>query len=105
MARTNKRVTVKWVSTPMSGGITKSVWLPDAEYSHPPEEGSLLPIEGWVHTLHQKGREAKISQETRINSESMRTCSPNEKGGAVAQPLRCHLVHWVEQASKLKLPP
>ena len=45
-----------------------SVCLPDAEYSHPPEEGPLPPVEGWLHTLHPKGRETKISQETRIDS-------------------------------------
>ena len=78
-----------------------SVCLPNAEYSHPPEEGPSPPIEGWLHTLHSKGREAKISQETRIDSQSMRMCSPTEKGG---QPLRCHPVHWVEQASKLITP-
>ena len=43
---------VKWLSTPMSGGMTMPVYLPDAEYSHPPEEGPFLPIEGWLHTLH-----------------------------------------------------
>ena len=82
-----------------------SVCLPDLEYSDPPEEGSSLPVEGWLHTLHPKGREIKISQETRIDSQSMRTCSPNEKGRTVGQRLRCHPVHWVEEASKLKLPP
>ena len=85
----------------MSGGMMMSVYLPDVEYSHPPEEGPLPPIEGWLHTLHSKGRETKVSQETRIDSWSMRMCSPNEKGGTVGQSLRCHLVHWVEQASKI----
>ena len=63
-----------------------SVCLPDVEYSHPPEEGSLPPIDRWLHTLHPKGRETKISQETRINSQSIRTCSPNEKGGQLDNP-------------------
>ena len=43
---------VKQVSTPMSRGMTMPVYLPDMEYSHPPEEGPLSPIEGWLHTLH-----------------------------------------------------
>ena len=86
----------------MSGGMMTLVCLPDMEYSHPPEEEPLPPIEEWLHTLHPRGRESKISQETRINSQSMRMCSPNEKrGGAVGQPPRCHLVHWVEQASQI----
>ena len=59
LARPNKKGGVKWVSTPVSGGMMMSVCLPDAEYSHPPEEGPSLPIEGWLHTLHPKGRETK----------------------------------------------
>ena len=43
---------VKQVSTPMSGGMTMPVYLPDVEYSHPPEEGPSPPVEGWLHTLH-----------------------------------------------------
>ena len=78
-----------------------SVCLPDAEYSHPPEEGPLPPIEEWLLTLHPKGRKTKISQETRIDSQSMRMCSSNEKGGTVGQPPRHHSVHWVEQAPKI----
>ena len=78
-----------------------SVYPPDVEYSHPPEEGPLPPMEGWLHTLHPKGRKTKLSHETRINSWSTRMCSSNEKGGTVGQPLRHHPVHWVEQASKI----
>ena len=37
---------------PMSRGITTSVYLSDAECSHPPKEGPSLPVEGWLHTLH-----------------------------------------------------
>ena len=28
------------------------VYLPDAEYSQPPEEGPSPPVEGWLHNLH-----------------------------------------------------
>ena len=45
---------VKQVSNPMSRGMTMPVYLSDAEYSHPPEEGPLPPVEGWLYTLHQK---------------------------------------------------
>ena len=41
----------------------KSVCLHDAEYCHPPEEGLLPPVEGWLHTLHPKGRETKLAKE------------------------------------------
>ena len=37
---------------PMSGGMMTSVCLPDVEYPHQPEEEPLLPMEGWLHTLH-----------------------------------------------------
>ena len=77
----NKKGGVKWVSPPMSGGMMTSVCLPDTEYSHPPEEGPSLPMEGWLYTLHSKGRKTRISQETGIDSQRMRTCFPNEKGG------------------------
>ena len=30
----------------------KSVYLSDAECSHPPKEGPSLPVEGWLHTFH-----------------------------------------------------
>ena len=43
---------VKWVSTPVSRGMTMPVFLSDVEYSHPPEEGPSLPVEGWLYTLH-----------------------------------------------------
>ena len=85
---------------PMSGRMMMSVCLPDVKYSHPPEEGPLLPIEGWIQTLHPKGRKTKFSQEIRINSQSTRSCSSNERG-RVGQPLRHHLVYWVGQASKI----
>ena len=64
----------------------KSVCLPDVECSHPPEEGPSLPIEVWLHTLHPKGRETKISQETTIDSQSMRMCFPTKKGGQFDNP-------------------
>ena len=51
LARPNKGG-VKWVSTPMSKGMTMPVYLSDVEYSHPPEEGPLPPVERWLHTLH-----------------------------------------------------
>ena len=63
-----------------------SVCLPDVEYSHPPEEVPSLPIEGWFHTLHSKGRKTQISQETRIDSQTMRMCSPNEKRNSWTTP-------------------
>ena len=78
-----------------------SVCLPDAGYYHQLEAGPSPPVEGWLHTLHLIGRETNISQETIIDSQSTRMCSPNEKGGTVGQPPRCHPVHWVEQASKI----
>ena len=43
---------VKWVSNPMSRGMTMPVYLSDAEYSHPPKEGPSPPVEGWLYTLH-----------------------------------------------------
>ena len=97
LARPNKKGGVKLVSTPMTGGMTMSVSLPDMEYSHPLEEGPSLPIEWWLHTLHSKWRKPKISQETRIDSWSMRPCS-QQKRGTVGQPPRCHPGYWVEQA-------
>ena len=33
---------------------TTPVYLSDMEYSHPPEEGPLPPVEGWLHTLNQR---------------------------------------------------
>ena len=68
---------------PMSGGMTMPVSLPDAEYFHPPEEGPSLPIGGWLHTLPSKCRKTKISQETRMDSQSTRMCSPRRKEGTV----------------------
>ena len=97
LARPNKKGGSEMGKYSMSGGMMKSVCLPDAEYSLPPEEGPLLPMEGWLHTLHPKGRETRISQETRIDSQTMRTCSPNKKGGTVGQPPRCHPVHWLNR--------
>ena len=82
-----KRGGVKQVSTPMSGGMTMLVYLSDAEYSHPPEEGSLPPVEGWLHTLHWRWAKTKTSQETRIDSQSMRMCSLKKKGGSKINPL------------------
>ena len=77
---------VKWVSTPMSGRMMTSVCLPDAEYSQPQEKGLLLPIEGWLHTLHPKGRKIKISQETRIDSHRTRISHQMKKGGQLDNP-------------------
>ena len=37
----------------MSRGMTIPVYFSDAEYSHPPEEGPLLPVEGWLYLLHE----------------------------------------------------
>ena len=31
---------------------TTPAYLSDMEYSHPPVEGPLLPVEGWLHTLN-----------------------------------------------------
>ena len=41
---------VKWVSSPMSRGMTTPVYLLDAECSHPLKEGPSPPVEGWLHT-------------------------------------------------------
>ena len=43
---------VKWVSTPVSKGMTTSVYLSDKEGSHPLKEGPSLSVEGWLHTFH-----------------------------------------------------
>ena len=43
---------VEWVSNPVSRGMTISVYLSDAEYSYPPKEGHMPPVEEWLHTLH-----------------------------------------------------
>ena len=77
---------VKWVSAPMTGGmVTLPVYPPDVEYSHPPEEGPLLPVEGWLYTLHWSWQKPKISQEIRIDSQTLRTCS-SRKGGKLDNP-------------------
>ena len=70
----------------MSEGMMTLVCLPNAKYSHPPEEGPSLPIEGWLKTLYPKGRKTKFSQETRIDSQSMRMCSSNKRGGELDNP-------------------
>ena len=63
-----------------------SVCFHDAKYSHPPEEGPSPPVEGWLQTLHPKGRKTKFSQETRIDSQTMRTCSSDERGDGWTTP-------------------
>ena len=47
-----------------------SVCLPDAEYSHPPEEGPLLPIEGWLHTLHPKEEKPKLANKPELTARA-----------------------------------
>ena len=32
--------------------MTMPVYLSDVQYSHPPKEGPLPPLEGWLYTLH-----------------------------------------------------
>ena len=61
---------------------TTPVYLSDAEYSHPPQEGPSPPVEGWLHTLHQKCQKLKTNQETRIDSQTTRTCSSKKEGVA-----------------------
>ena len=85
LARPNKGG-VKWVSIPCVRRNDDAISLPDAEYSHPPGEGPSLPIEGWLHTLHSKQQKTRISQETRIDRWSMRTCSPKKRGGQLETP-------------------
>ena len=47
---------------------TTSVYLPDGEYSHPPEEGPLLPLEGWFHTLHLIGKKTKLAKKPELTA-------------------------------------
>ena len=42
---------VKQVSNPHVRKNDNVVYLSDVECSYPPKEGSLLPVEGWLHTL------------------------------------------------------
>ena len=38
----------------VSEGRMMLVYLPDLECSHPHKEGPSPPVEGWLHTLHQR---------------------------------------------------
>ena len=70
---------VKWVRTPVSRGMTTAVYLSDAECSHPLKEGPSLPVEGgFIPSI--RNDEDKNNKETRIDSQSMRTCSSKETG-------------------------
>ena len=42
------------------------VYLPDAKYSHPYEEGPLPSVEGWLHTLVVP--EMTTTTKTRVDS-------------------------------------
>ena len=59
----------------------------DAECSHPPEEGPLPPVEGWLYTLHQKWWKMKMNKEARIDSQSTGMCSLINKGDSWRNPL------------------
>ena len=57
----------------------EDVYLPDAEYSHPCEEGPLLPIEGWLHTLI--ATESMTTTKTRVDSnQTVTTQQPEHEG-------------------------
>ena len=51
---------VKWVSTPMSGGMMMSVCLPDVKYSHPPEEGPSATHRGVASNPRSKRKKNQI---------------------------------------------
>ena len=65
---------VKYVSNPCVRRNDKVVYLPDTEYSCPPKEGPLPPVEGASIPSHE---------ETRIDSQGMRACS--SKNGEKSQ--------------------
>ena len=57
-----------------------SVCLPDMEYSHPPEEGPSLPVEGWLHTLHPRRRKPKLAKKLVLTARA-KGCVPQLKRG------------------------
>ena len=65
--------------------MTTSVYLSDVECSHPPKEGPSMPVEGWLHTS-VRNDEDKNNKETRIDSQSTRTCSSKKQGEAGGTP-------------------
>ena len=60
---------MNWVSTCLcqeEGQV--NICLPDAEYSHPQDEGPLPPVEGWLPTFYQGQQKTVINEETRTDS-------------------------------------
>ena len=47
---------VKWVSNPHVRKNNNVVYLSDAECFNPPEEESLPPVEGWLHSLQGRNQ-------------------------------------------------
>ena len=69
---------VKHVSNPRVRKNDNIVYLSDVECSYPPEEGPSLPVGGGF---------IPSTEETRIDSQSMRVCS-SKNGGMLHKPLR-----------------
>ena len=57
----------KYPSVSGRGIELTNVFLLDAEYSHPYEEGPLLPLDGWLHTLIMPWNESTTTTKTGIN--------------------------------------
>ena len=87
LARPNKKGGVKLVSTlHVRRNDDMSVCLPDAEYSHPPEEGPSLPIEGWLHTLHPKEEKPKLAKKPESTAGAQGHAPQMKKGGQLDNP-------------------
>ena len=84
---------VKQVSTPISRGMTTSVYLSDMECSYPLKRGILATCRGVVSYPPLEMMKMKINQETRIDSQSMRMCS-SKKQGELDEPPKFLLGYW-----------
>ena len=60
---------------------TPPVYLSDTEYSHPPEDGPLPPVEGWLHTLHGWWWKRKSNTKRPESTARAWGCPPQRKGG------------------------
>ena len=82
-----KKGGVKWVSIPHVKRNDRTCLPPWCrKYSHLPEEGPSPPVKWWLFTLHWRHWKTKISQETRIDSQTMRMWSSKRKGGQLDNP-------------------
>ena len=72
---------VKWVSTPMSRGMTTSVYLSDAECSYPLKEGPLLPVEGGFISSIRNYKDEN-NEETEMTARALGHAPPRNRGEA-----------------------